>query len=170
MSEKTACDYNIDYWQGICLSACATLPAEYRRELLSQYAHKHGAEALLTMFAEFIGLANSVVANNREAIELFLITDKQWHPYDAEKVNLPTIMGALNGLKLVEGINQEKTCHGCAFRKGTPANQCLPTTFDAAYCADEGEKFLCHEDLDQNGQPFKTCRGYGQAKAKAGIA
>ena len=69
------------------------------------------------------------------------------HPQLAEKINLPTLFGALHGVVLAAGVKSDKTCGGCAFRLGTPANQSPITTGDADWYFHPGEgDCLCHED------------------------
>jgi hypothetical protein len=111
-------------------------------------------------------MANSVVANCREMAELLLITEGGVNPYAAEKINMPTLWGALGGVTLAEGINQSLTCMGCAFRLGTIANQSPITTLDADDCGNPGEpEFFCHEDLNEAGQPVRGCSGFAQLRA-----
>lgn len=142
-----------------------SLPRDIRMLALERFAKIYGQAALLELFADFIGMANRVIENTREAIELNLIIDHGWHPNTAEKVNLPTIFGALFGVSLAKGIDQDKLCAGCAFRIGTVANQCPSTTIDADWCAHPGERpFMCHEDLDEAGNPTRGCAGFAQKR------
>lgn len=69
---------------------------------------------------------------------------------------------------IAEGIAQDETlCGGCAFRLGTAANQSPITTIDADDCAHPGEQpFMCHETLDDNGNPQEACGGFAKARAK----
>jgi hypothetical protein len=93
-------------------------------------------------------------------IETVFITEGNLHPHEAEKINLPTILGALQGRELAEGIEQDKLCSGCAFRIGAAANQCLSTTSDAHYCVEDSDHFYCHINLDDKGEPTNACAGY----------
>lgn len=133
-----------------------------RRDSLREYAQQHGAERLVEMFSLFIGLANSVVENNRECIELFGILNGE-DPHMVERYNLPTIFGALMGVELAATIPRQRgLCHGCAYRLGTPANQSPVTTDDADYIAQcDNENFWCHEHLE-NELPTKVCGGHKQ--------
>lgn len=158
-----AIDYRLSDAQADALKGAVLLPSEYRAEILKRFAAAHGADALVALFTEFIGLANSVVANNREMIEMIGIIDGHDHPNQVEKYNLPTIFGALNGVALANAVNQEKTCPGCAYRLATPANQCEPTVIDADWCQSDGEpNFMCHEKLDNRGEPTTMCLGHAQ--------
>jgi len=165
MSTPDNLDYSISKEAAREIMGATLLPVEYRLQALLEFSKNHGHWALITLFANFIGMANSVVANNREMIELLMITEGGHHPHDADKANLPTIFGALNGIALAEGIDQSKTCAGCAYRLGTPANQSPVTTCDADLVLQPFEpSFMCHEDLDEHGNPYRKCTGYTQAK------
>lgn len=173
MTHSKAIDYSIDEADTRELLGIVSLPADYRGMLLTKYVAEHGTAALAELFAQFIGLANSVVANNREMAELLLITEGGMTPNAAEQANLPTIFGALNGILLAEGVDQAKTCGGCAFRLGSCANQSPVTTCDADWCSDGEDQFMCHEDLDDVGKPTRKCTGFTQARKsrrKAGAA
>lgn len=145
------------------LGAVSVLPGDLRAELLTAHGREHGADALADLFARFVGLANSVVANNREMVEFILIVDGNKYPQEAERANLPTILGALTGVRLAAKVDAAKACTGCAFRRGTPANQSVSTTYDAKYEAECGGRFMCHErGLDEHGEPTLTCIGFAQ--------
>lgn len=169
MTEK-ACDYRLSDADADALAGVALLPVDMRTEILTRYLAASGSIALVNLFAKFIGLANSVVQNNRGMIEVILIGEGDMHPYQAEKANLPTIFGALQGVKLANSVQPKAACQGCAYRLGTMANQSPATTGDAAWCASDsyGEDFMCHERLDEAGQPRRVCIGHAQRlKGKA---
>ncbi len=148
------------------LMGATNLPRDLRIKVLEHYAAAHGYAATLALFADFMAMANSVVANARELLELELITTHGYTDRAAEKINLPTIFGALQGVVLAEQVSQDLTCGGCAFRRGTPANQSPVTTSDADFCAHLGEPdFYCHLDLDERDQPTKGCAGFAQLRA-----
>lgn len=129
-------------------------------------AERHAAllklpkDRLVWMFAEFIGLANAVVANNREMVELILIQENVVHPHRSHQVNLPTIAGALTGVENAALSGGADVCGSCAFRLGTVANQCETTAIDVSGCLDDDERFLCHEDVDDADRPKHSCRGW----------
>lgn len=159
-----AVDYDIGAQHAELLFGIATLPAVEREHALMAFTYRAGPQAIFDLFAQFIGLANSVALNAREQAES-LLTEHGVHPYTAEKINMPNILGALNGLVLVPGIDPAPLCHGCAFRKGSIANQCMPTTMDAELCSEPGEQpFMCHEDMDAQGNPTAGCRGFAQRR------
>lgn len=162
---NAATDYSVDPDLAKVLYLLATLPAEQRFMELLRVGTKHGLDAAVRMIVEFIRLANSVAENARENAENLLVEFGE-HPHTAEKINMPSIMGALNGLKLVDGIDTAALCHGCVFRQGSIANQSLPTTMDAEWCSSPGENpFMCHENMDAKGNPTAGCRGFAQRRA-----
>lgn len=168
MSDPTdrAQDYHLTQQQADLLKGICLVPADLRLQALKLHGELVGLDRFADLFAQFIGMANSVVANNREMAELLLITEGGMHPHTAEKANLPTIFGALQGIELAEGVDLSKVCAGCAYRLGTPANQSPSTTCDAGDVLQPGEPvFLCHEDLDGQAQPHKACGGYAQHMA-----
>jgi hypothetical protein len=171
MTQPRATDYQIDVSTARELMGIVLLPVDIRHEVLRQFRDKHGNGPLLDLFAQFIGLANSVIENNREMAELLLITEGGMDPQTAEKANLPTLFGALNGILLTEGVDQEKTCGGCAFRLGTCANQSPSTTCDADWCSNPGEEdFMCHEALDDQGNPKRKCTGFTQFRKRRAMS
>lgn len=160
--------YDLSLEDAEWLKGVVTVPASIRREVITQWVAEIGADRLPGIFAEFVALAASAIDNAREMVELVLITEGGMHPHTAEKVNLPTLFGALNGIALAHGVDESKLCGGCAFRLGTPANQSPCTTIDAETTIEPGEViFMCHEDVDARGQPTKACAGFAQARRSA---
>lgn len=163
--------YSISPTHADALMGIVALQADVRRVALDRLLG--GRAEVIDLFSEFIGLAKSVIENNREMAELVLITEGGLPPNQAEKINLPTLFGALNGVRLADGIDPAGTCEGCAFRLGTCANQSPITTFDASDCREPGEPvFMCHEDLTEGGVPTRACAGFAKARvaAKAAIS
>ena len=159
-------EYALTRSQATTLAGATGLPVETREEIFAHYAKVHGAPALASLFAQFMGLANSVVANNRTALEIFGMVNLDGGPYTVEKYNLPTIFGACNGAIIADGVEQEGLCGGCAFRIGTHANQSPVTTCDADYCSHPGEQpFMCHEDMREDGDPKRACVGFARLRA-----
>lgn len=149
------------------LQGAATVAGEVRAFLLRQYVENHGVEALIGLFGEFIGLTNRLADQAHESAVICLI-EAGYEPHSAEKVNSPTLQGALEGVKLAAGIDVSKTCGGCAFRLGSVANMSPSTTDDAGSCVEPGSiPFSCHEDMDARGNPTKACAGWAQARKKA---
>lgn len=160
-------DYDFSARDAEDLMGIASLPYQLRFDCLLSMASRRGPGVIAALFAQFIGMANSVVENNREMLELYLITEQGAHPHTAEKINLPTIFGALQGVTIAKGIDQTKTCETCAFRQGTPPNQSPVTTTDADWVLGEPDtKFMCHHDLDEHGNPTRKCTGYTQRMAR----
>jgi hypothetical protein len=160
MSDK-ARDYTLSAHDARELKGMVLLPCEFRIELLKRYASSHGQDALINLFAQFIGMANSVVDNARESAEMVLILGGM-NPYEAEKLNTPSLFGAIQGVELASTVDQRKTCVGCAFRLGSMANQSPITTTDADDCVKGNDRFMCHEDLDCDGAPTRACAGHSQ--------
>ena len=163
-----AIDYEISPADAGVLRGAALLPHDVRVLILEKLAEAKGPAAMIDLFSRFIGLANSVVANNREAIEERMVIAGVVHPDQADKINLPTIAGALGGVLLAAGVDPAKVCGGCAFRVGTWANQSPSTGYDAEACLEGDEDhFMCHEGLDEQGDPTRKCAGFAQARKKA---
>jgi len=162
--ETKGCDYAMSPADADNLRGIVLLPHDLRIMALRRVALKGKTRAqIVDLFAAFIGMANSVVENNREMIEMELVTAGGFHPNTAEKINLPTIFGALGGVAVAAGCQSPKRCGGCAYRLGTPANQSPCTTLDAEQCADERELFHCHEEFDDAGNPVRVCAGWAEA-------
>lgn len=156
-------DYSLSPADAEELMGASLLPGEFRKKILMNYGQKHGMQELVRLFTAFIGLSNSVVANTREQFELYLINECNHNPILAEKINLPDIPGALEGVSIAQAGN-EKMCGSCAFRLGTPANQCHPTTIDAKQSAQDCELFACHESLNEKGEPTRPCAGWAKTQ------
>jgi len=107
-------------------------------------------------------MANAVAENCRSMTELILI-EEGMHPHSAEKANLPTMFGALQGVILADGVDPRGTCASCAYRLGTPANTSPITTTEASYCQSELQKFFCHAEFNEAGEPIKQCVGHAKA-------
>jgi len=138
-----------------------------RRAMLASYAAAHDQSALIDLIAQFIGVAKSVTENCREMAE-HLLTLQGAHPYEAEKINMPTLDGALAGVKLANSVDPRGACHGCAFRLGSVANQCPSTTMDAVWCQTDVHRFMCHaRGVLDDGTP--TVRCVGDAKAQRSL-
>lgn len=167
MPREPATDYAIDPASAARLYRVALLPAAERRVALGSLYLQLGTTGFLDLMAQFIGLANSVAANANEQAQN-LLAEHGVHPYSAEKINMPTILGALIGAQLVSDVDPAALCHGCAFRLGSIANQSASTTGDAATCIQPGESiFMCHERLDEAGEPTTACRGWAQLRRLA---
>lgn len=142
-------DYDFDPRDVTTLQGISSLPQDMRVEIMRKLFARRTKAQLIEMFANFVGLANAVEGNMRDFLELAGIIHGGMNEIEAEKLNAPTVWGALNGIKIatppVPGM-----CGGCAFRKGTPANQSSITTIDALDSATGGiaAEFMCHERPD----------------------
>jgi hypothetical protein len=166
MGEEATRHYELCKSDASWLAGAVLMPPDIRQKVFEKYAEENGQARLVNLFVQFVGMANSVVENGRAFLEEVAIIHGDMHPYQAEKLNLPTIYGACRGAEMAHGITQDALCGGCAFRIGTHANQSPTTTCDADACAHPYEQpFMCHEDLDEGGNPTKGCAGAAQLRA-----
>lgn len=144
----------------------AVSPAERVHSMRRMVASGLGVGGLVRLFSTFVSVAQSVVANNRALIETALVAHGE-DPHTIGRVNLPCLLGALSGAILAADIEQDGLCSGCAYRLGTPANQCAPTLNDAIESSVPGTNaFWCHEELRANGDPVRKCRGSLRARRR----
>ncbi|MFJ5297437.1 hypothetical protein ACIQAL_13040 [Pseudomonas sp. NPDC088368] len=134
-----------------------------RVELLAEFLERNGEHNLIEFFSQFIGMANSVVANCAEMSDQVLIEECGVHPDRFTSVNMPTIIGACQGVVLASLCDPKGACHGCAYRLGSIANQSPIATSDAAYKAHDPKGFLCHAYMDETGEPRRACVGHAKA-------
>lgn len=160
---QPATDYAITAADAERLSGAVLLPADMRLLVLQKMAAQRSPDAMLDLFAQVLGMANAVAENCREMLELILVTEGGMHPHTAEQANLPTMYGAMQGVILAAGIDPKGTCHGCAYRLGSPANTSPITTSEAENCQRELKQFFCHAEFDDQGQPTKPCVGHCKA-------
>jgi hypothetical protein len=156
---NVATDYRPTAEQADMIIALSLMTHDDRMAVLKLYLDGEGVKALAELFSHTIGMANSVVENCREWVEITAIFEGNTYPHDAEKFNLPTMIGAAMGAKLAARVDQDGLCAGCAARHGTVANQCAPTVCDVEWIDTKGG-FLCHlEGLDENQNAKKPCIG-----------
>jgi len=156
-------DYSMSPEDATALMEMAKLDPAMRHEALSGYLQQNGTQRLVELFAQFIGMANSVAENCKEMSDFVLITECGVHPEKFESVNLPTIIGACQGVILAEKCDPSGVCFGCAYRLGSIANQSPDATSDADYMAHDQKGFMCHADLNESGEPTKVCVGHAKA-------
>ena len=126
---------------------------------------------LTDAFVQFLRLAASVEANARDTHEFYFIVDQDVHPHSVEQMNLPTLLGALKGATQCVQKETKGMCGGCAFRLGSIANQCLSTQVDTEFVAQERDRFMCHERMDEStGEPTHICAGFVLFSAAKGAA
>lgn len=145
------------------LACIVTLDLANRCDALGRYAQRHGSQRLVELFAQFIGMANSVSANCAEMSDMVLISECGVHPDRFDSANLPTIIGACNGVVLAAKCDPVGACYGCAYRLGSIANQSPVATADADFMAHDQKGFLCHAYVDEVGEPTKVCVGHAKA-------
>ncbi|WP_078826892.1 hypothetical protein [Pseudomonas fluorescens] len=148
------------------LVGIAQLDLPMRRQALTKYLQLNGSQRLVEFMAQLIGMANSVASNCAEMSDQVLIIECGVHPDKFTGVNLPTIIGACQGVMIANKCDPAGACHGCAYRLGSIANQSPITTCDAEFMAHDPKGFLCHAHLDGDGEPTKVCVGHAKA-AKA---
>ncbi|MGO4801204.1 hypothetical protein ACEN2T_18140 [Pseudomonas sp. W22_MBD1_FP4] len=161
MTENT--EYSMTPADAVELASMAKLDLAMRREALNRYVQLHGGSRLVELFAQFIGMANSVAANCAEMSDTVLIVECGVHPDRFDSVNLPTIIGACQGVVLADKCDPDGACHGCAYRLGSIANQSPIATSDADFKAYDQKGFMCHADVDEMGAPTKVCVGHAKA-------
>lgn len=157
------CEYSMTPTDATDIAGIAQLDLAMRRLALSAYLERHGHERLVELLAQFIGMANSVVANCGEMSDQVLIAECGVHPDRFDSVNLPTIIGACQGVMIASKCDPAGACHGCAYRLGSIANQSPITTCDAEYMAHDRKGFMCHAHLDEHNEPTKVCVGHAKA-------
>ncbi|MBA2924247.1 hypothetical protein G9Q84_15280 [Pseudomonas sp. P7] len=145
------------------MAGMAQLDLEGRRSALEVYLKIHGQRRLVEFTAQLIGMANSVAENCAEMCDQVLIEECGVHPDKFTSVNLPTLIGACQGVMIASKCDPAGACHGCAYRLGSIANQSPITTCDAEFMAHHRKGFMCHAHLDAEGEPTKVCVGHAKA-------
>jgi hypothetical protein len=156
-------DYSPTADDAMDIAKLAKVDLAVRRETLTHLLATHGAGRLVEMFAQFIGMANAVVANCAEMSDMVLITECGVHPDKFTGINLPTIVGACQGVLLASKCDPAGACHGCAYRLGSIANQSPITTDDAEHMVFDPKGFMCHAHFDDQGEPTKVCVGHAKS-------
>lgn len=166
-TETPPTEYDLGEPGAAMLASASLSTIKTRRILVEHFAREHGDAALRELFANFIGLANRVAVNARQAVEVFAIVEGGMSDREAERYNMPTVFGAVMGDRLARKGGTDKACGGCAFRRGTMANTSPVTTTDANYCASPGEPtFHCHEGVPEDAEPTKPCAGWANLRAE----
>lgn len=160
------CEYSMTTADAHDIAGIAQLDLPTRRQALAGYLERNGQERLVELLAQFIGMANSVAENCAEMSDQVLITECGVHPDRFDSVNLPTIIGACQGVLIASKCDPAGACHGCAYRLGSIANQSPITTCDAEFKADDAKGFLCHAYQDGYGEPTRVCVGHAKANKR----
>lgn len=133
--------YNIDARDQKELQSIILMDDELRKKLLGKYLREHGSLKLINLFSQFIGMANSVVANCHDTANESV---KKYVPAEMS-INMPSLLGACYGAKNARLSKLTTMCDTCAFRIGTIANQSESTQLDMEECGMSDGDFLCHE-------------------------
>ncbi len=161
MTENT--DYSMSPADAELIAALCKHDLGARRSMTKAVAEQFGVERLVELLAQFIGMANSVAANCGAMSDMVLIEECGVHPDKFDSVNLPTILGACQGVLLAGKCDPAGACYSCAYRLGSPANQSPIATSDAEFKSGEPRGFMCHAHLDERGEPTKVCVGHAKA-------
>ena len=156
-------DFKIDDLPFLSGAALFQDNKELQTEMVEKLVKGKSQEEVINLIVNLFRVCNSVIKNNVEGFETMAVTQFGQHPNSVlGKMNLPSLFGAFMGLPIAEGINQEKLCGECAFRKGSVPNQSEVTVIDASYCLDGDTEFQCHANADGKGRPGCVCLGYAQ--------
>jgi len=158
-------DYEMSAAHAKYLEGIALLPRDLRIQFARQFLDTHRVNAA-EVIADLIGMANSVVDNSHELLKVEAVSRGLTWSHEAEKINFPSLHGALMGVSLAAGVDAAKVCAGCAFRRGSQANQCAPTQHDARDAVAGEWPFMCHEETDASGNCLQGCRGYALARGR----
>ncbi|MBF8652022.1 hypothetical protein IRZ81_14585 [Pseudomonas putida] len=161
MPENT--EYSMSPDDAMLIAGIGQHGLDARRTMVKDVMTRHGPERLVELLAQLIGMANSVAANCAEMSDTVLINECGVHPDKFDSVNLPTIFGACQGVKIAHKCDAAGACHGCAYRLGSIANQSPITTSDAEFMAHDRKGFMCHAELDERGEPLRVCVGHAKA-------
>lgn len=118
---------------------------------------------LKKLLAEVCNLSKAISDNCRDWLETAAIIHGHIHPHSAEKLNVPTLLGALSSAITVPRVDDSACCATCAFRVGSVANQTEAVAQDVMLALESGEAFYCHHGDDA---PKYRCRGFLEAMKK----
>lgn len=154
---KKAIDHQLNRSDAGALGGAVLLPRDIRIEVLQRIQRDRGIQGLIELFADVIGLANQVNDNSRKVIEDYLVSECGHDIETAQRLNLPDLFGGLRGVEIA--ITPKRgMCKDCAFRQGTPANQCQSSVADAQWSDD----FDCH--LTPGVSAGRPCAGFMASK------
>lgn len=167
MSTTPCNEYELSDEDAKTLSGLAVVPYDIRVEVLRRYFTERGLSALVSLFANTIGMANRCAENADEVLQMVLIEHGVISGVrESEGANVPTLFGACQGVLLANSAQSASMCHGCAFRLGSCANTSPITTSDVMWQRDNADAFMCHEEMDENGKPTKHCAGFAVALSR----
>lgn len=105
MAPAPALEYELKAVEAEFLLKVVEASTQEREVMLSRYANAAGAEDVIRLLSQLIGCANAVIENCRVGAIDLLITEGGLHPHVAEDINLPTLAGAMAGVKLATEID-----------------------------------------------------------------
>lgn len=162
MTTPANCEYSMSTDDALLIAGMSQYDLETRRDMVGAVLVTDGAGRLVEMLAQLIGMANSVAENCAAMSDQVLIVECGVHPDRFDSVNLPTIIGACQGVLIASKCDPAGACHGCAYRLGSIANQSPIATCDAEFMAHDRKGFMCHAYLDED-RPTKVCVGHAKA-------
>ena len=113
----------------------------FREDIEKMVESKYTPEGLAKLFYKFVALAKSVDANLHERAKTYVLEaykEAGVTVLEGQVPNLPSLMGALDGIVMAAGVTTKARCKTCAFRPGTPANPSLITVHAASECVRAG--------------------------------
>lgn len=164
------CEYSMSTDDALLIAGMSQYDLETRRDMVGAVLATEGAGRLVEMLAQLIGMANSVAENCGAMSDQVLIEECGVHPDRFDSVNLPTIIGACQGVLIASKCDPAGACYGCAYRLGSMANQSPIATSDAEYVAHDHKGFMCHAYLDEQSEPARVCVGHAKAAKATGHA
>lgn len=169
MTTPANCEYSMSTDDALLIAGMSQYDLETRRDMVGAVLVTEGAGRLVEMLAQLIGMANSVAENGAAMSDQVLIVECGVHPDKFDSVNLPTIIGACQGVLIASKCDPAGACHGCAYRLGSVANQSPIATCDAEFMAHDHKGFMCHAYLDED-RPTRVCVGHAKAFKAVGHA
>lgn len=159
-SENRDYDFTIDQLEA--LADAIFMPDIKRLDVLyANFQHLDKMD-LIKIMDNMIAMALSVAHNNVQVFKNVIVETGVELTKLHDRPNLPSFPGAILGALLATRCEKDAPmCSGCAFRKGSPANQ-SDTVLGAAHCAEMGAEdvFWCHHNLDQTGDATQICQGW----------
>lgn len=141
-----------------------------RSEIVKEKFSNFDKPELLKVIDGLISLGCDYAASCDETIFLHLVTEGDLHPHEVEKLNAPSFLGAVKGIRIAKNApKQAILCESCAYRCGTLANHSIHTQHDLAHAKDCEAVFYCHKDIENLNCPsekdkrrMRPCRGWAQ--------
>ncbi|WP_151765828.1 hypothetical protein [Acinetobacter colistiniresistens] len=143
---------------------------EARTAALREKFGNLGQEDLLNVIDGLVTVGVDYASSCNDTLHLHLVTTGDMHPYAVDKLNMPSFVAAIKGLRLVEKApNQNVLCESCAYRCGTLANHSDTTQADLEQAKRDKAIFYCHQEIENLDNPtaedrkrMRPCRGWAQ--------